>query len=72
MTKEEYIEQWIKTNNPYKVEVYPDPMDPFMFLGGIKDDTKKRMWEEGARAAFEHCLNQQPSVEQITTKQKSE
>lgn len=65
MTKEEYIEQWIETNNPYEVEVYPDPMDPFMFLGGIEDDTKKKMWKEGAMAMANNLTNQPPTKEQL-------
>lgn len=52
MNKE--IEKWIEENNPYEVEVFPDPMDPFMYLGGIEDDTKKKMWAEGAKAMAEH------------------
>lgn len=63
MTKEEYIEQWIEQNNPYEVEVYPDPMDPFMFLGGIEDDTKKKMWKEGAMAMANNLTNQPPTKE---------
>lgn len=63
MTKE--IETWIEETNPYEVEVFPDPMDPFMYLGGIEDDTKKKMWEEGAKAMAEHLQSQPPTKKQI-------